>query len=94
MAVKIADSLNSTITLKDGVVMPMFGLGMFKSGSVMLFHCYQYIRGFSKWRLSRCLVDKWVCDGFATAQLNLISTKSHITVHLKQIPSHPHLPTR
>ena len=48
MAVKIADSLNSTITLKDGVVMPMFVLGMFKSGSVMLIHCYQYIRGFSK----------------------------------------------
>ena len=38
MAVKIADSLNSTITLRDGVIMPMFGLGMFKSGSAMFFH--------------------------------------------------------
>lgn len=45
MEVKIAQSLNSTITLKDGVVIPMFGLGMFKSGSVLIWF-YQYEANF------------------------------------------------
>ena len=36
MAVKIADSLKATVILNDGIRMPMFGLGMFKSGTVFL----------------------------------------------------------